>query len=106
MSSEMVAAYVKKQTSSVATRRPATASSTWKACGAVLGVAAVFAGARFEVSGFCIQSGFRGTGWLDDVLYAIGNDTVALAVVAVIWFVYGASISGMSGQRISAFLCH
>ncbi len=48
------------------------------------GAATVFAGARFAVPGFCIQSGFLGTGWLDGFLCAIENDTVARSVVAII----------------------
>lgn len=73
-------------------------------CGGVLGVAAVLAGAQFEVPGFSIASGFWGTDWLDSYLYAIGNDTMGLIVVSVIWFVYGAFSAGIAGQVIGELI--
>ncbi len=62
--------------------------------GGVLGVVAVLAGAKFNIPGFSIFSGFWGTDFLSDFLYALGSDTRVLTFVAAIWFFYGAMIAG------------
>ena len=41
---------------------------------------------------------------MSPVLYAIGNDTMVLIVVSVIWFVYGAFSAGITGQLIGALI--
>ena len=41
---------------------------------------------------------------MSPVLYAIGNDTMGLIVVSVIWFVYGAFSAGIAGQLIGVLL--
>ena len=72
--------------------------------GGVLGVAAVLAGAAFQVSGFSPRSGYWGTHWFRCFQYGVGNDAVALTVVCVIWFVLGAVIAGFLGLLFTVLL--
>jgi hypothetical protein len=72
--------------------------------GGVLGVAAVLAGAAFQVSGFSPRSGYWGTHWLRCFQYGVGSDAVALTVVCIIWFVLGAMIAGFLGLVFSVVL--
>jgi multisubunit Na+/H+ antiporter MnhB subunit len=65
--------------------------------GGILGVAAVLFGARANTPGFCVRDGFWGTHGIGGFLYALGNDTAALSIVAAIWFLYGAMIVGSLG---------
>ena len=41
---------------------------------------------------------------MSPVLYAIGNDTMGLIVVSVIWFIYGAFSAGIAGQLIGVLV--
>ena len=58
--------------------------------GGCLGAGAVVAGALLEFPCFSIRSGFWGTSSLDSGLYGLGNNTIAVVIVAALWFVYGA----------------
>ena len=60
--------------------------------GAALGAGAVLIGHALEWPNFSGRSGFLGTHYIDSILYSIGNDTIAICVIASIWAVYGAFI--------------
>jgi hypothetical protein len=54
--------------------------------------------------GFSVESGYWGTHFLDSMLYSLGNSDVAVKVVAVIWFIYGAAIgAGTAAIGIKTF---
>ena len=53
------------------------------------GAAAVVAGTALEVPGFGPRTGFRGSHALDSMLYAIGHDTLSIAVVMGCYFTPG-----------------
>jgi hypothetical protein len=71
------------------------AFSAWQPCSVVL---------RFKdrVSVHAPAIGARH--WLGAFLYGVGNDTVTLTVVCVIWFVLGAMIAGFLGLLFSVVL--
>jgi hypothetical protein len=56
--------------------------------GGVAGGQSVLAGAWLDLPGFGVRSGFWGTHFLDSRLYAMGNDDVAVAIVAAFWDFY------------------
>ncbi len=68
--------------------------------GGILGAASVIAGHALRIPGYCGQTGFWGTHFLDSMLYAMGNDRVAIAMVLLVYFVYGA----LAGAGIGMFL--
>jgi hypothetical protein len=41
---------------------------------------------------------------MSPIVYAIGNDTICLIVVAAIWFIYGACSAGIAGQLIGVLI--
>ncbi|MBC8874976.1 MAG: hypothetical protein H8E44_36605 [Planctomycetes bacterium] len=52
------------------------------------GCHAVHSGEANQWAGFNIREGYWGTHFLSSVLYGMGNDAVAMAIVSTLWFVY------------------
>jgi hypothetical protein len=49
----------------------------------------VYVGTAAHWSGFSVDTGYWGTYYLDGLLYALGDRSKALRVLAVVWFTYG-----------------
>ena len=72
------------------------------------GCHAVYTGEEGRWPGFQIREGYWGTHFLDSMLYAMGNDSVAMAIVSAFWFIY-ASLLAMSFVllgRLCVRRCH
>lgn len=56
--------------------------------GGMLGIALVILGAVLGVPNFRPHDGYAGAHFLDSFLYAVGSDSLAIGIVALLWFVY------------------
>jgi hypothetical protein len=48
----------------------------------------VYAGEAHQWPGFNVSEGYWGAHFMDSMLYAMGNDQVAMVIVATFWFLY------------------
>jgi hypothetical protein len=55
----------------------------------VIGASCVYLGEAKKWQDFSVYTGYWGTHFLDSGLYAMGDPTVALVIVAFFWFLYG-----------------
>ena len=63
-------------------------------CGGFLGVLAVHIGAWCDIPNFSPRTGYWGSMALNSMLYGMGNDAAAMALISIVWFVYGALLFG------------
>ena len=67
------------------------------------GYQAVYSGEANRWPSFQVREGYWGTQFLSPVLYAMGNDRVALRIVSGVWFGYAALIA--VGLVVAGRLC-